>query len=235
MSTYAVSDLHGRYDVWRKIKDLLKEDDVLFVLGDCADRGPDGFKILQEVINDPQVIFIKGNHEDLMVNSLRDINRYQDEAWYDLHLWYRNGGFPTFEAWDEAGRDFSWIRKLDALPHCIEYQNAKGQIVWLSHSGHPPLVHSTTGQYVISERSAIWDRDHISMGWHGNDNLIVVHGHTPVTHLQKYAGEEIIVGKGCVWYCDNHKVDIDMASAFSGKAVLLNLDTWEEHIFFDFY
>ena len=52
---YAVSDIHGRYDKYRK---LLKRihfgpDDTLYVLGDVIDRGPDGFKIMLDMAQRP--------------------------------------------------------------------------------------------------------------------------------------------------------------------------------------
>ena len=56
--TFAVSDLHGRYDLWEQIKEFLQEDDTLYVVGDCADRGKDGWKILQEVYADPRCIYL---------------------------------------------------------------------------------------------------------------------------------------------------------------------------------
>ena len=33
MSYYALSDLHGNYKIWNKVKDFLKEDDTLFKIG----------------------------------------------------------------------------------------------------------------------------------------------------------------------------------------------------------
>ena len=34
MSTYCVADLHGCYSIWKQIKNFLKEDDTLYILGD---------------------------------------------------------------------------------------------------------------------------------------------------------------------------------------------------------
>ena len=51
MSTYAISDLHGQYDIFEKLLDVIdfSENDFLYVLGDAIDRGPDGIKILQKI------------------------------------------------------------------------------------------------------------------------------------------------------------------------------------------
>lgn len=36
MSIYAVSDLHGMYELYQKISDFLKPEDKVYCLGDCG-------------------------------------------------------------------------------------------------------------------------------------------------------------------------------------------------------
>ena len=72
MSTYAVSDLHGCYEQWLKIRNKLKDNDTLYVLGDCIDRQAGGLGILQEAIEDPRCIVLCGNHEDMMMEALEE-------------------------------------------------------------------------------------------------------------------------------------------------------------------
>ena len=60
MSTYAVSDIHGCWNQWNQIKNFLKPEDKLFVLGDCIDRGDSGLAILQEALNDPRCVVLCG-------------------------------------------------------------------------------------------------------------------------------------------------------------------------------
>ena len=64
---YACSDLHGMYKLWKQIENYLQEDDRLIFLGDAADRGTDGIQIMVELLADPRVTYLKGNHEDMMV------------------------------------------------------------------------------------------------------------------------------------------------------------------------
>ena len=69
---YAVSDIHGCYD---KYIDLLNEinfspDDTLYVLGDVIDRGPDGFKIMLDMAQRPNVVNLLGNHEAMAMDAL---------------------------------------------------------------------------------------------------------------------------------------------------------------------
>ena len=69
---YAVSDLHGCYDRYRKLLDKLNlgEQDTLYVLGDALDRGPEGFQILSDMASRPQVVGLLGNHEAMALDAL---------------------------------------------------------------------------------------------------------------------------------------------------------------------
>ena len=60
MNVYACSDLHGMYDLYQQIKDFIKPEDIVYCLGDCGDRGPDGWQIITEIINNPQWIYLYG-------------------------------------------------------------------------------------------------------------------------------------------------------------------------------
>ena len=56
MKTVAFTDLHGNYKLWNKIKNYYKDDDTLIFLGDACDRGKDGIKIIQELLNHEQML-----------------------------------------------------------------------------------------------------------------------------------------------------------------------------------
>ena len=62
---YVLSDLHGHYDKYTAMRQkiALKPTDTLYVLGDVLDRGPDGFKILLDMMSRPNVALLLGNHE----------------------------------------------------------------------------------------------------------------------------------------------------------------------------
>ena len=97
MATYAFSDLHGDYQLWTAIKNYCKDDDILFFLGDVNDRGNDGIKILQEMIDDPRIIYILGNHEDMLLGYIEDgLSRsLQDKA--SKKIINANGSLPTIQ------------------------------------------------------------------------------------------------------------------------------------------
>ena len=58
MSVYALSDLHGNLNIWKKIKEFLKPEDKVYFLGDAADRGDYGWEIIKEIIKHIVIITI---------------------------------------------------------------------------------------------------------------------------------------------------------------------------------
>ena len=62
---YVMSDLHGCYEEYlellRKIR--FSDEDVLYVLGDVIDRGPETVTLLQDMMMRSNVIPLIGNHE----------------------------------------------------------------------------------------------------------------------------------------------------------------------------
>ena len=52
MSKYVISDIHGNYEKYRKMLQLINfnEEDILYILGDVIDRGEHGIKILQHMM-----------------------------------------------------------------------------------------------------------------------------------------------------------------------------------------
>ena len=73
MSVYALGDLHGHYEIYEKVKAMLKPEDTVYFLGDAGDRGPDSWKCIKAIYDDPQFIYIKGNHEDMLVKAFVDV------------------------------------------------------------------------------------------------------------------------------------------------------------------
>lgn len=57
MATYVISDLHGRWEKYRAILAAIsfRPTDTLYVLGDVIDRGPDGCKILLDMMGRPNI------------------------------------------------------------------------------------------------------------------------------------------------------------------------------------
>jgi len=65
---FVFGDIHGDYETFSKIKELIKKEKGIFVfLGDYADRGDKGFEVIMDLIElqkEENIILLKGNHED---------------------------------------------------------------------------------------------------------------------------------------------------------------------------
>lgn len=234
MSVYAFSDLHGMYKLYEQIKSFLKPEDKVYFLGDANDRGPQGWKCIVSLLKDPQFIYLKGNHEQMLVEAMQDY-RDSDIIPYYSDCFY-NGGANTFNDWlNDTHGNCDYIRPLMKLPHCSEYINKSGQTIWLSHSGCPPFRNVHSQRLTIPERLALWDREHIWVPNWGDDeldeDLIIVHGHTPIPYFFEGMNIDIELSPGAFWYCQDHKVCLDNGSFATGVTVLLDLDTFDEHIF----
>lgn len=218
MATYACADLHGQGWAWDAIKSRLAPSDYLYFLGDAVDRGPDGVRIMQEILDRPNTTYIQGNHEQMMLDGVYGGN----DA---IVLWTYNGGWPTQKAlvnMPDAGVE-SLLQEINALPFYAEYTNPDGIRIVMTHSGY---TSDMDDWYKM-----IWDRTHYYKEGTIPTNTLIVHGHTPIPTLCRAIGE--VIPKGMIWYDSGHKIDIDAGACFTGKVCLLNLDTLEEEIFYE--
>ena len=206
MSTYACSDLHGMLHFYKTIKEFLKPEDVVFFLGDAGDRGPHPWETIKAILNDPQFIYIKGNHEDMLVDAM---GHGYGSAWALLRS---NGGKKTCE---------------QAMAEII-YLSHAGFTPSTDHQGYMRQVQDKD---LIWDRDHFldeWPEDEMFQ------KAIIVHGHTPVPYLLDDIDPACKMGDiepGALWYADGRKCCIDCGSVFTGICVLLNLDTWDEEVF----
>lgn len=231
MRVLAVSDLHGQYNLWRQIIESLGEDDMLYILGDCADRGPDGWKIIKEALSDSRVRYIRGNHDQMLIDCWRS-------GWSDVHLWFANGGHPTYMAILNDPDHERFVEQLARTRTSAAYHNLNTQCILLSHAGYTLLENNEP-----SFEDLIWDREHIddACDWwpEQEPNTYVVHGHTPVgsSHFIRnynafpgryFPNEEQTIMR----YAHGHKICIDAGCFFNHRISMLNLDTLEEERMF---
>ncbi|MCR5098256.1 MAG: fructose-bisphosphatase class III [Lachnospiraceae bacterium] len=113
---YACSDIHGQYEKYMKLWDVVKDEDELFIIGDVIDRGPDGMRILTDIMTRKNVTFIIGNHETMMYQALFmrpedagvSLGRgevYDPDRWFDIWIRSNNGGMETYKSFDSSYRD----------------------------------------------------------------------------------------------------------------------------------
>jgi serine/threonine protein phosphatase 1 len=232
MAVYACADLHGFMEIYKKIKSILKPEDKVIFLGDAGDRGPESWECIKAVYNDPQFIYLKGNHEDMLIQAAKDYIKYGSWIYNTAGLCERNGGHDTLEGWLKESDKEEWLYKLENLPVSYEYASEKHKFL-LTHAGLTPWLDEGEYKEVINmpwDYDLMWDRDHFFDDWipHEMANVIIVHGHTPNYYLADDLNQNW--SHGSFWYSDGHKVCIDSGGFFYGEWVLLNLDTLEEII-----
>jgi len=101
----AIGDIHGKLS---KLQGLIEKiepaaDDRLVFLGDYIDRGPDSFETIEYIIrlktNLPNVVTLRGNHEDFVISLFMGNHSRRDrEIWLTI-----NGGDQTMASYRRHG------------------------------------------------------------------------------------------------------------------------------------
>lgn len=226
MATYACSDLHGCYSLYEQIIKDLKPEDVVYFLGDAGDRGPDSYKTICAILDNPQFIYLKGNHEDMLIDCMEIYLKKDNSKHYAFDLLKRNGGETTFNSWVEDPNKEQRYQQLKKIKYITSYINLKGQNIILTHAGFTPKINTK----IPSEQCLLWDRSHMDDEWdeaHFYD-VYIVHGHTPIQAFLHINTQQDISK-----YAGGHKIDIDNASFITGKAILFDLDWFEFRSYYD--
>jgi serine/threonine protein phosphatase 1 len=94
---FAIGDIHGCYDRLKALMEKIPIDcsrDTLVFIGDYIDRGPNSVEVVDYLIQlkdrVPEVIFLKGNHEDMLDKFLNGADRF---------TYLLNGGQQTLDSY----------------------------------------------------------------------------------------------------------------------------------------
>lgn len=199
---YAVGDIHGRLDLLEQLLGQIAADVEkrqpqqvsLVFLGDVIDRGPDSRGVVARLMAGPppgplaaaQWICLKGNHEDVLLRFLADVDAGPG--------WCAYGGLDTVRSyldqpppgWD---RDMAMVQLLllRHLPPAHRRFFARmplrfdlGDYVFVHAGVRPgvPLAEQDPEDYLWIRHEFLPDPR-----WHGK---VVVHGHTPVPQPESH-------------------------------------------------
>jgi serine/threonine protein phosphatase 1 len=189
---YAVGDIHGRLDLLEQLLHRIDQDAVtapdktiirLFV-GDYVDRGPQSAAVIERLLQlqqeQPNSVFLRGNHEQLMLQFLEAPSCYP--------RWRALGGEETLQSYnvtppifeDEATLAKTCGALKRALPPShLSFLNATE----LSHiSGDYLFVHAgiRPGTFLADQKAQdmLWIREEFLSSNQAFEKF-VVHGHSP--------------------------------------------------------
>lgn len=226
---YAMSDLHGEYEKYLAMLEKIKfsQEDTLYLLGDLVDRGPEPVKILQDIMQRPNVYPLLGNHEVMAVYILKQllvevteetISQVDAYLMENIMLWQRNGGGVTLEQFQalpprerrqllEFMEGFGWYETVDV-----------GERAFL-------LVHAGLGNYRPGKKLEEYSLEELTIArpdyqtqYFPDDSIYVLSGHTPT---------KLLSGKWEIYHSHNNIV-LDCGAAIGGRLACLCLDTMEE-------
>jgi len=226
-----MSDLHGQYDKYIKMLEKIKfnDDDVLYIIGDVIDRGPDSIKILQDMMLRPNVYPVLGNHELMALEVLRHLmvevtqenaESYLTEEIMQAYIdWTFNGGNTTLQEFNHLSND----EKLDLIDYLNEFTpyetiDINDRTYILVHAGLNNFEkNKKLSSYSLTDLTFI--RPDYERQYFDDDSIYIVCGHTPTP---------LISGKVEIYH-SHHNICIDCGATFKvGKLACLCLDTLEE-------
>ncbi|WP_434730169.1 metallophosphoesterase family protein [Rhizobium binae] len=190
--TYAIGDIHGRYDLLVKAEQAILRDaarlpgrKLIVTLGDYIDRGPESAQVINHLIEPPpdgfDRICLAGNHEIAMLDYV--------EGWLSYDDWMRMGSAELLKSYgldpEHLPLVFPSGAQLDAflrqsLPHThIDFMRAMPIMldtphVVFVHAGIDPmlpLAAQTEEDLVLIRHRFLQSRIPLPK--------LVVHGHTP--------------------------------------------------------
>lgn len=191
MKTFVVGDIHGRHAQLQALVEMVPRDeeaDMLVLLGDLIDRGPDAPACVEYVIglqreNPKSLICLRGNHEQMLLDFVDD----------KTNIWITpvTGGERTFEQYtgqaliiaNEQDLNDARLTIKESVPaHHLEFFRSRpffyeDKYAIYVHAGLEQGKHPRD----TSPQSLLWTRDmNFYKNYRGKPCLF---GHTPTPFL----------------------------------------------------
>lgn len=219
---YAMSDIHGCYEEFLEMLDLIhfSDSDELYIIGDIVDRGPDPLSMIYYVMAHENIHMLEGNHEQMMLATITDAEPLYPPS-QNEELWYSNGGEVTHRMYlklSESERN-EIISFFKAVPLVCEVRAGEKDYI-LIHGGPYRRFAKDFAEGHVSD-NVLWERFY-SLSEDAPEVVpgkITVVGHTPIF---TYYGHE-----DCKPVVVRDKRLIDGGCVFGGKLNCMCLDTEE--------
>lgn len=221
--TFVIGDIHGGFKALIEVLDKAKvsSQDTLIFLGDYVDgwsQSPEVLDYLIDLKENNDCVFIKGNHDDLLLKFLKT-NTYNEE-------WVKHGGNATIQAYKKVRLET--IEKHIAFLESLNDYYIDNENRLFVHAGFTNLKGV---EFEYFKPLFYWDRTLWETALSLNPNLSkeddfypnrlklykeIFIGHTPVTKI----GTTIPVNKACIW-------NVDTGAAFFGPLTIMDIETKE--------
>lgn len=221
-----IGDIHGGLRALHQIFERanVSKNDTLIFLGDYVDgwsQSPQVIDFLIELSNNQKCIFIKGNHDELLLDWLTENDKN-----FDVKMWYKHGGEATVLAY----KSYSYKQKLkhiDFLDNLEDYYLDEQNRLFI----HAGFTNMNGIEFEYFPKLFCWDRTLWETALAldtsiSKDSLIypkrfthydeIYIGHTPVTRIDMTTP----VNKANIW-------NIDTGAAFKGKLTIMDVTTKE--------
>ena len=247
MATYCISDIHGNMNIWNQIKDFINpKEDKLICLGDCADRGLDGWEIIKDMLrgmNEGWITYVRGNHEQMLIDALDDYFNYDYLMDYSYMLLAQNGGTETFNSAIQDHYAKNWLALLKKTIPFYEYLNTKEKRIFLSHAGcswnrlkryfdNGKFKKENIEKQEYLKKELLWNRKNFDDKYYYGYYDYQVFGHTPIPYITQNEDYFLMHPHSLKSSYDSckewHKINIDAGTYATDLAIVLNLDTFEE-------
>ena len=221
-----IGDIHGGLKAIHQVLERanVTQKDILIFLGDYVDGWSESPAVLDFLIalqKKQPCIFIRGNHDELLLDWLLGNNENIDEK-----LWFQHGGEATVKSYQNIDSETK-EKHIDFLKSLQDYYlddenrlfihagftNMKG----VEHEFFKPLFYwdRTLWETALAIDNQL-SKDAITYPLRLKIYNEIFIGHTPVTKID----ETIPVNKACVW-------NVDTGAAFKGKLTIMDVDTKE--------
>ena len=224
--TFVIGDIHGGLKALVQVLERAKvsKNDTLIFLGDFVDGWSESPAVLDFLIalkEKQNCIFIRGNHDDLLLKWL-----CKDNEGFDERMWFNHGGEASALSYQNI-ENSTKEKHIQFLLSLQDYHLDDENRLFI----HAGFTNVRGVKHEFFTRLFYWDRtlwetalamdNQLSKDALTYPNRLKLYkeiyiGHTPVTKID----ETIPINKACVW-------NVDTGAAFQGKLTIMDVDTKE--------
>lgn len=224
--TLVIGDIHGGLRALHQIMERanVTTNDTLIFLGDYVDgwsQSPQVLDFLMDLGSKQNCIFIRGNHDELLLDWL--LGNFEN---FDESMWFKHGGEATVMAYSNVS-DVTKKKHIEFLKSLQNYYLDEQNRLFI----HAGFTNMNGVGYEYFPKLFYWDRTLWETALALNENVDknslfyprrftlyneIYIGHTPVTRI----GQTIPIKKACIW-------NVDTGAAFKGPLTIMDINSKE--------